>query len=55
MRASGKYQKDERKRTTDDASLVTQSAVETGVDSFLRDKSEGNLFTDQTAVGVKVA
>ena len=52
---SGEYREDERKRTVDDASLVPKEAVKTEGDRFSQDKSEGHLFTVQTAVGVKTA
>ena len=55
IRMSGEYREDERKRTADDASKVPEEAVKTGVVPLLQDKSEGNLFTVQTAAGVKAA
>ena len=32
-----------------------RSVIKTGVQSLLRDKSGGNLFTDQAVAGVKAA
>jgi hypothetical protein len=39
----------------DDAPLILQSAVKTGVISSLQDQSGGDLLTDLTAAGVEAA
>lgn len=39
-------------KPSDDASLFPQGTVKTGVDHWLQDKSERNLFTDPVTVGV---
>jgi hypothetical protein len=52
---SGEYREDERKRTTDDASLVCLSTVKTENVLYFQDESGGYLFIVQMAVGVKVA
>ncbi|MGD0098087.1 MAG: hypothetical protein ABSB60_16485, partial [Terracidiphilus sp.] len=43
---------DERKRTVEDASLLPQGAVKTGVDYWFRDQLGRSLLTDPTAAGV---
>ncbi len=52
---SGEYWEDERKRTTDDASLVRLSTVKTENFLSFQEESGGYLFIVQMAVGVKVA
>ncbi len=46
---------DERKRTTEDASLLPQGAAKTGVDHWPWDESGRYLFTVPAVAGVKAA
>ena len=53
--ASGMEQRDERKRTTAEASKKLNGDIKTGLSTEVRDESSGSLSTGWVVFGVEVA